>query len=73
MSNEQLNNEVSRTPIICSDCGAENSIRLQVIEMSPTKDLTFNLCQKCGDVKDVDVYSCPDDVKDVDVYSCPES
>ena len=46
--------------VICSACEAENSIRWEKKEISiddkygSYKDLTFNFCEECGNVTDVD-------------------
>ena len=48
------------TAVICSACGAENSIKWEKKEISiddkhgSYKDLTFNFCEECGNVTDVD-------------------
>lgn len=47
-------------PVICSDCGAENSIRWDhytvVIndKKRSIKNLNFHFCQECGDITNVD-------------------
>ena len=47
--------------IICSACGAENSIRWEKKEISiddkqgSYKDLTFDFCEECGNVTNVDL------------------
>lgn len=49
-----------KTAVICIACGAENSIRWEKKEISiddkqgSYKDLTFNFCEECGNVTDVD-------------------
>lgn len=49
-----------KTDVICSACGAENSIRWEKKEIGiddkqgSYKDLTFNFCEECGNVTDVD-------------------
>ena len=53
---ENLNNN----NIKCNCCGAENSIRYEKKEISiddklgSYKDLTFDFCEECGDVTNVD-------------------
>jgi len=48
------------TAVICSACGAKNSIKWEKKEISiddkqgSYKDLTFNFCEECGNVTDVD-------------------
>lgn len=48
------------TAVICSACGAENSIRWEKKEISiddkqgSYKDLTFDFCEVCGNVTNVD-------------------
>lgn len=47
--------------VICSACGAENSIRWEKKSISiddkhgSYKDLTFDFCEECGDVTNVDL------------------
>lgn len=49
-----------KTAVICSACGAENSIKWEKKEISiddkhgSYKDLTFNFCEECGDVTNVE-------------------
>ena len=49
-----------KNAVICSACGAENSIKWEKKEISiddkqgSYKDLTFNFCEECGNVTDVD-------------------
>jgi len=48
------------TAVICSACGAENSIKWEKKEISiddkhgSYKDLTFNFCEECGYVTNVE-------------------
>lgn len=48
------------TAVICSACGSENSIKWEKKEISiddkhgSYKDLTFNFCEECGDVTNVE-------------------
>jgi len=50
-----------KTDVICSACGAENSIRWEKKEISiddkqgSYKDLTFDFCEECGNVTNVDL------------------
>ena len=50
-----------KTAVICSDCGAENSIKWEKksIEIDDKqgsyKDLTFYFCEECGNVTNVDL------------------
>ena len=50
-----------KTDVICSACGAENSIRWEKKEISiddkqgSYKDLTFEFCEECGNVTNVDL------------------
>jgi len=52
--------QCDKTAVICSACGAENSIRWEKKEISiddkqgSYKDLNFNFCEECGDVTNVD-------------------
>ncbi len=66
MINEKLSNEAPNPPlckgaVICSACGAENSIRWEKKDIGiddkqgSYKDLTFNFCEECGDVTNVDL------------------
>jgi hypothetical protein len=47
--------------VVCSACGAVNSIRWEKKEIGiddkqgSYKDLTFNFCEECGNVTDVDL------------------
>jgi hypothetical protein len=47
--------------VICSACGSENSIRWEKKEISiddkqgSYKDLTFDFCEECGNVTNVDL------------------
>jgi hypothetical protein len=48
------------TDVVCSACGAENSIRWDKHcigiddKQGSYKDLSFQFCEECGDVTDVD-------------------
>jgi hypothetical protein len=65
MANENINEAESPAllvgAVICSACGAENSIRWEKKEISiddkqgSYKDLTFNFCEECGNVTNVDL------------------
>ena len=61
MSIENENPASCQTDVICSACGAENSIRWEKKEISiddkhgSYKDLTFNFCEECGNVTNVDL------------------
>ena len=50
-----------KTDVICSACGAVNSIRWEKKEISiddkqgTYKDLTFDFCEECGNVTNVDL------------------
>jgi hypothetical protein len=61
MSIENENPASCQTAVICSACGAENSIRWEKKEISiddkhgSYKDLTFNFCEECGNVTNVDL------------------
>ena len=52
---------IAKLPVICSACGAENSIRWEKKEISiddkqgSYKDLTFDFCEECGNVTNVDL------------------
>ena len=52
--------QCDKTAVICSACGSENSIKWEKKEISiddkngSYKDLTFNFCEECGNVTDVD-------------------
>lgn len=58
-TNEELNLNIGA--VICSACGAENSIRCEKKEISiddkqgSYKDLTFDFCEECGNVTNVDL------------------
>ncbi len=49
-----------KTDVICSACGAENSIRWEKKEIGiddkqgSYKDLMFDFCEECGNVTNVD-------------------
>ena len=59
--NEPHNPSFLQGDVICSACGAENSIRWEKKEISiddkhgSYKDLTFNFCEECGNVTNVDL------------------
>jgi len=58
--NEPQNPQLNIDAVICSACGAENSIRWEKKGISiddkqgSYRDLTFNFCEECGNVTDVD-------------------
>ena len=64
LENENLNNpqnqQLNKGAVICGACGAKNSIKWEkkLIEIDDKhgsyKDLTFNFCENCGDVTNVD-------------------
>lgn len=61
-TNEELNLKgIAAGAVICSACGAENSIRWENKEISiddkqgSYKDLTFDFCEECGNVTNVDL------------------
>jgi len=60
-SNLPQNPSLQQTAVICSACGAENSIRWEKKSIGiddkqgSYKDLTFDFCEECGDVKNVDL------------------
>ena len=63
MKNTDKNTQVPQSPktaVICSPCGSENSIKWEKKEISiddkqgSYKDLTFNFCEECGDVTNVE-------------------
>lgn len=53
--------QCDKTAVICSACGSENSIRWEKKEISiddkqgSYKDLTFDFCEECGNVTNVDL------------------
>lgn len=59
--NEPHNQQLNIAAVICSACGAENSIRWEKKSIGiddkqgSYKDLTFNFCEQCGNVTDVDL------------------
>jgi len=59
--NEPQNLQLNIGAVICSACGAGNSIRWEKKDISiddkqgSYKDLTFNFCEECGNVTDVDL------------------
>jgi rRNA maturation protein Nop10 len=61
MSIEKQKPASCQTAVICSACGAENSIRWEKKEISiddkhgSYRDLTFNFCEECGNVTNVDL------------------
>lgn len=67
MSKENKNFNKAESPaflqgtVICSACGSENSIRWEKKEISiddkqgSYKDLTFDFCEECGNVTNVDL------------------
>ena len=61
MSKENETKPLKQPAVICSACGAENSIRWEKIEISiddkqgSYKDLTFDFCEECGNVRNVDL------------------
>ena len=50
-----------KTAVICSACGAENSIRWEKKSVGiddkqgSYKDLTFDFCEECGNITNVDL------------------
>ena len=60
MTELKTDTRLLKTAVICSACGAENSIRWEKKEISiddkhgSYKDLTFNFCEECGDVANVE-------------------
>jgi len=58
--NEPQNQQSCKNAVICSACGYENSIKWEKKEISiddkhgSYKDLTFNFCEECGDVTNVE-------------------
>jgi len=64
MENDNLKNETANgdlCTVICSACGAKNSIRWEKKQISiddkqgSYKDLTFYFCEECGNVTNVDL------------------
>ena len=64
MANISKKNQVpqcEKTAVICSACGAKNSICWDKKEISiddkhgSYKDLTFDFCQECGNVTNVEL------------------
>lgn len=61
MSIENETKPLKQPAVICSACGAENSIRWEKKEISiddkqgSYKDLTFDFCVVCGNVTNVDL------------------
>ena len=65
MEHKTLNNHdtpaCGKTAVICSACGAENSIRWEKKSIGiddkqgSYKDLTFDFCEECGNVTNVDL------------------
>ena len=65
MENENLNEaqkpQLNIAAVICSACGAENSIRWEKKEIGIDDkqgsylDLTFDFCEECGNVTNVDL------------------
>lgn len=59
--NEPHNQRLNIAAVICSTCGAENSIRWEKKEIGiddkqgSYKDLTFYFCEECGNVTNVDL------------------
>lgn len=59
--NEAQKQALRKTDVICSACGAVNSIRWEKKEISiddkhgSYKDLTFDFCEECGNVTNVDL------------------
>ena len=53
--------QCDKAAVICSACGSKNSIRWEKKEISiddkngSYKDLTFDFCQECGNVTNVDL------------------
>lgn len=60
-SNLVQNPPFCKTDVICSACGAVNSIRWEKKEIGiddkqgSYKDLTFDFCEECGNVTNVDL------------------
>jgi hypothetical protein len=65
LENENLNEaetpQLNIAAVICSACGAKNSIRWEKKEIGiddkqgSYKDLTFDFCEDCGNVTNVDL------------------
>ena len=59
--NEPQNPQLNIAAVICSACGAENSIRWEKKEIGIDDkqgsylDLTFDFCEECGNVTNVDL------------------
>jgi hypothetical protein len=59
--NEPQEPQLNICVVICSACGAENSIRWEKKsigiddEQGSYLDLTFNFCEECGNVTNVDL------------------
>ena len=59
--NKESNSALNKTDVICSACGSVNSIRWEKKEISiddkqgSYKDLTFDFCEECGNVTNVDL------------------
>jgi len=64
LENENLNNpqnmQLNKGDVICNACGAKNSIKWEkkLIEIDDKQgsylDLTFDFCEECGNVTNVD-------------------
>ena len=60
-SNTDPKPQCVQTDVICSACGSENSIRWEKKEISiddkqgSYRDLTFDFCEECGNVTNVDL------------------
>jgi len=61
MNNSEQNPQSCQADVICSACGAVNSIRWEKKEIGiddkqgSYKDLTFDFCEECGNVTNVDL------------------
>ncbi len=61
VSDEAENPALNKGAVICSACGVENSMRWEKKEISiddkqgSYKDLTFDFCEECGNVTNVDL------------------
>lgn len=59
--NKLENPHLHKTDVICSACGAVNSIRWEKKSIGiddkqgSYKDLTFDFCEECGNVTNVDL------------------